>query len=169
MRLSRGLQVLANWVLTLNSRRFRDAQARALGLGTLGRLAWGKERRVVQAVRARAADGRSYLIANMHCTSSPDERLPDAELLRAAWFATSHARPEDIVILAGDFNVRPETSQTLAALAGPEWGFSAAGPGIDHILVRGANTTSTRRWDETRRARGGALLSDHAPVELDIT
>ena len=111
VRLSRGLQVLANWVLTLNSRRFRDTNARELGLDAVGRLAWGKERRVVQAIRARAADGRSYLVANMHCTSSPDERLPDAELLRAAWFATSHARPEDVVILAGDFNVRPERSR----------------------------------------------------------
>ena len=49
----------------------------------------------------------------MHCTSyPPDERLPDAELLRAAWFASSLARPEDVVILAGDFNV---TSRALAA------------------------------------------------------
>ena len=139
IQLSSRLQVLAHWVLTLNTRRFRDVQARELGLGALERLAWAKERRIVQAVRVRAADGRSYLVANMHCTSyPPDERIPDAELLRAAWFATSHARPEDVVVLAGDFNVRRGASNTLRALAGPEWGFSPPGPGIDQVLVRGA-------------------------------
>jgi endonuclease/exonuclease/phosphatase family metal-dependent hydrolase len=169
IQLSPRLNVLANWVLTLNSRRFRDTQARELGLGIIERLAWAKERRIVQAVRVRAADGRSYLIANMHCTSSPDKRLPDVELLRAAWFATSLARPEDVVVLAGDFNVPSETSRTLRALAGPEWGFSAPGPGIDNVLVRGAASSPVRRWPDARRARGNALLSDHAPVELDIS
>ena len=73
-----------------------------------------------------ADDGRSYLVANMHCTSiASDERLADAELLRAAWFATSHARPEDVVVLAGDFNVRPrDVGRRCTQLAGPEWGFS---------------------------------------------
>jgi exonuclease III len=169
IRLSPRLHVLGHWALTLNSRRFRDAKARELGLGRIDRLAWRKERRIVQAVRVRTDDGRSYLVTNMHCSSSRDERLPDAELLRAAWFATSHARPEDVVVLAGDFNVRPERSETLDALAGSEWGFSAPGPGIDHILVRGAPCSPVRRWDDARRARGGVLLSDHAPVELDIS
>ena len=169
IRLAPRLHVLDQWVLTLNSRRFRETKARELGLDSIERLAWGKERRIVQAVRLRADDGRSYLVANMHCTSSRDERLPDAELLRASWFATSHARPDDVVVLAGDFNVRSERSQTLRALAEPEWGFSAPGPGIDHVLVRGAAASPPRRWSDERRARGGALLSDHAPVELDIS
>jgi endonuclease/exonuclease/phosphatase family metal-dependent hydrolase len=168
IRLSSRLRVLEHRVLTLNAQRFRATQARELGLDAVGRIAWGKERRIVQAVRAGAADGRSYLIANMHCTSSPDERIPDAELLRAAWFASSLAKPEDIVVLAGDFNVRPESSETLSQLASPEWGFSKPGPGIDHILVRGAESSPVRRWDDARRARGGVLLSDHAPVELDV-
>ncbi len=169
IQLAPGLQVIDHWALTLNARRFLNAKARELRLDAIERLAWGKERRIVQAVRLRAADGRTYLITNMHCTSSHDERLPDAELLRAAWFATSHARAEDVVVLAGDFNVRPESSQTLAALVGPEWGFSAPGPGIDHVLVRGAVASPLRVWDDARRTRGGALLSDHTPVELDIT
>jgi endonuclease/exonuclease/phosphatase family metal-dependent hydrolase len=169
IQLSPRLHVLANWVLTLNSRRFRDTQARGLGLGVIDRLAWAKERRIVQAVRARAADGRSYLIANTHCTSSPDKRIPDVELLRVAWFATSLARPDDIVVLTGDFNVVPEASRTLRDLVGPEWGFSAPGPGIDQVLVRGAASSPIRRWPDARRARGNALLSDHAPVELDVS
>src|SRR6476660_6394038 len=68
IQLSPRLRATAHWVLTLNTRRFRDAQARALGLSTVDRFAWGKERRIVQAVRLVAGDGRSYLVANMHCT-----------------------------------------------------------------------------------------------------
>ena len=91
----------------------------------------------------------------MHCTSyARDERLPDAELLRAAWFASSFAQPEDVQVLAGDFNVTAARSRTLRDLTGPEWGFSAAGPGIDHILVRGAGAAPLRRWpDWPNRAR----------------
>jgi endonuclease/exonuclease/phosphatase family metal-dependent hydrolase len=169
IQLSPRLRLLGHWVLTLNARRFRESQARTLGLGAVERLAWAKERRIVQAARAGDADGRTYLIANLHGTSSSDKRLPDAELLRAAWFATSLAKPEDVVVLAGDFNVWPGSSRTLEALAGAEWGFSKPGPGIDQVLVRGTPSSPLRRWDDARRARGGVLLSDHAPVELDIS
>jgi endonuclease/exonuclease/phosphatase family metal-dependent hydrolase len=164
-----SLRLLQHQVLTLNTRRFRDAQARALELTPVARLAWAKERRVVQTVRLGDGAGTTYLLANMHCTSyPPDERLPDAELLRAAWFASSVARPEDVVILAGDFNVRAERSRTLRDLTGPEWGFSQPGPGIDHVLVRGAPVSAVRRWPDAQRAHNDRLLSDHAPVEVDI-
>lgn len=163
-------RVLAHDVLVLNSRRFRSMQARALSLGVVPRLAWAKERRIVQALRVAAADGRTFLVTNMHCTSYPaDERLADAELLRAAWFATSKAAPEDVVVLAGDFNARAARSRTLADLTGPEWGFSAPGPGIDHVLVRGAEAGPVRRWPDEQRLHGERLLSDHAPVEVEIT
>jgi endonuclease/exonuclease/phosphatase family metal-dependent hydrolase len=163
-------RVLAHDVLTLNSRRFRAMQARALRLGAMARLAWAKERRIVQALRLADPDGRTFLVTNMHCTSyRADERLADAELLRAAWFATAKAAPGDVVVLAGDFNVRAARSRTLADLTGPEWGFSEPGPGIDHVLVRGAESTPMRRWPEEQRLYGDSLLSDHAPVEVDIT
>ena len=129
----------------------------------------GKGRRIVQAVRVAETDGRTFLVANMHCTSyPPDERLPDAELLRAAWFASSFAEPEDVQILAGDFNVPAARSRTLAELTGPETGFTAAGPGIDHVLVRGAAVSPFRSWPDEQRARDDRLLSDHAPVEIDV-
>jgi endonuclease/exonuclease/phosphatase family metal-dependent hydrolase len=164
-----SLRLLDHRVLTLNTRRFRDAQARAMELTPVARLAWAKERRIVQAVRLDDGAGTTYLLANMHCTSyPPDERLPDAELLRGAWFASSLARPEDVVILAGDFNVRAERSRTLRDLTGPEWGFSQPGPGIDHVLVRGAPCSAVRRWPDAQRAHDDRLLSDHAPVEVDI-
>jgi endonuclease/exonuclease/phosphatase family metal-dependent hydrolase len=167
--LSSRLRVLEHRVLTLNSSRFRKAQARLLGLDLIARLAWAKERRVVSAVRVEEPGGRTFLVANMHCTSyPPDQRLPDAELLRAAWFASSLAERGDVQVLAGDFNVSATRSRTLADLTGPEWGFSAPGPGIDHILVRGAESTTVRRWPDAQRERDGRLLSDHAPVELEI-
>jgi endonuclease/exonuclease/phosphatase family metal-dependent hydrolase len=172
IQVSSRLRVLSHDSLTLNSRRFRVAQARALELGAVARLGWAKERRIVQAVRLEEPGGRSFLVANMHCTSFPaDERLADAELLRAAWFAVSMAAPEDVVVLAGDFNVRVGRSRTLRDLTSAEWGFSepAPWPGIDHILVRGAPSSPLRRWPEDQRKHGDHLLSDHAPVELDIT
>src|SRR3954465_3564070 len=83
-------RILAHDVLTLNTRRFRAMQARALSLGAAARLGWAKERRIVQALRVADTDGRTFLVTNMHCTSFPaDQRLADAELLRAAWFASS--------------------------------------------------------------------------------
>ncbi len=163
------LQLLARSALALNPRRFRDVRARMLGLGARARAAWARERRVVQAVRLADQAGRTYMVANLHCTSyAADQRLAEAELLRAAWFAVSEAQPEDVVVLAGDFNVTAAGSSTLRDLTTEEWGFSEPGPGIDHILVRGASSTPVRCWPDERRAYDGRLLSDHAPVELDV-
>ncbi len=168
IQLASRLRLLGRRTLTLNPRRFRNARGRELGLGARARIAWAKERRVAQAVRVRTGDGRTLLVCNVHCTSSPDSRLPDAELLRAAWFASSTAEPGDVVVLAGDFNVTLDDSPTLRALSGAEWGFSAAGPGIDHILVRGADSSPEHRWPEEARHHAGVLLSDHAPVEVRV-
>ena len=68
------LRVLDHRVLTLNTRRFRDAQARAMELTPVARLAWAKERRIVQAVRLDDGAGTTYLLANTHCTSYPAGR-----------------------------------------------------------------------------------------------
>ncbi|HET7127864.1 MAG TPA: endonuclease/exonuclease/phosphatase family protein [Gaiellaceae bacterium] len=162
------LRVLSHERETLNPRGFRSSEARRLGLGVVGRNAWAKERRIVQTVRLGADDGRTYLVANTHCTSLPDRRIAQAELLRAAAFATSTALPGDVVVLAGDFNLTAAAA-VMQELTGPDWGFSAAGPGIDHVLVRGAETTAARRWSTERRRVDGHLLSDHAPVEVEIS
>jgi endonuclease/exonuclease/phosphatase family metal-dependent hydrolase len=164
-----SLRVLDDDVLVLNPRRFRDAQARWLGLDWVARLAWAKERRMCHAVRIAVPDGPTIVVANMHCTSyPPDQRLPDAELLRAASFASAFADPGEILILAGDLNTSYLRSRTLHDLCGPEWGFSPAGPAIDHILVRGAPTAPTHRWPDARREHEGRLLSDHSPVEVEV-
>jgi len=162
------LRVLAHERLELNPRRFRATEGKRLGLGVVGRAAWAKERRIVQAVRLGADDGRTFLVANTHCTSLADRRIAQAELMRAATFATSKALPDDVVVLAGDFNLTAAAA-AMRDLTGPEWGFSAAGPGIDHVLVRGAETSPPRRWPTERRRVDGHLLSDHAPVELELS
>lgn len=154
--------------IVLNDRAFRRAQSRWLGLDLLAQLAWAKERRVCHAVRLGLPDGRSVLLANLHATASRDRRISDAELFRAATFADALAEPEDICIVAGDFNVTAETSRTLDDLIGPEWGFSAPGPAVDHILVRGAEPEAPGTWPPERRRHGGRLLSDHAPVEVRV-
>jgi endonuclease/exonuclease/phosphatase family metal-dependent hydrolase len=156
--------------LVLNSREFRDKEARRLRLGLIARLGWAKERRIVQAVRARLHDDTTVLIANLHATSYPaDQRLADAELLRAATFADGVAEPGDVVVLAGDFNVPPSRSATQAELTDGEWGFAAAAvDGIDRILVRGVQLDGAVRWPPERRRLDGRLLSDHTPVEARV-
>lgn len=163
------LRALDRRALVLNSRSFRNAQARWLRLPLVTRLAWAKERRVCQAVRVGLPDATTVLVANLHATSyRPDERLSDAELLRAAVFADALARPTEPCVLAGDFNVYASRSWTLAELVEPDWGFSAPGPGIDHVLVRGAPSGPVETWSDERRRRDGLLLSDHAPVEVRV-
>ncbi|HET8607160.1 MAG TPA: endonuclease/exonuclease/phosphatase family protein [Gaiellaceae bacterium] len=151
--------------IVLNAKRFRDAQARRLGLGAVARLAWACERRVCQGVCLALADGRRALVANLHATSfAADPRLAEAEVVRAAVFAESLAGPGEVCVLAGDFN-EGASPRVLAELAG--WGFAGAGEGIDHVLVRGA-AASPQAWPEERRRLEGRLLSDHAPVEVTI-
>jgi endonuclease/exonuclease/phosphatase family metal-dependent hydrolase len=168
IHVAQRIKVLAHRSEPLNSRSFRSEQAQALGLDALARLAWAKERRIVQVARLEVADGRTYLVANTHCTSyPPDQRIADAELLRAADFAVSAAEPGDVVVLAGDFNVTFMRSRTLHELTAHR-GFSAAGPGIDHVLVQHGTVSPVHRWPDDRREFGGVLLSDHAPVEVEI-
>jgi endonuclease/exonuclease/phosphatase family metal-dependent hydrolase len=163
------LQLQEEHVCVLNARRFRRAQAKWLSLGPLARLAWASERRVCQAVRL--SDGsRSLLVANLHATSyPPDERMADAELLRAFVYVDGLARPGEPIAVAGDFNVTFERSRTLLDMTSEEWGFSRPGPGIDQVLVRGLDITSgPTRWEPERREHCGALLSDHTPVDVVV-
>lgn len=156
--------------LVLNSRDFREAQTRWLSLPLITRLAWAKERRIVQVVRARYPSGQTLAVANLHATGyDPDQRLADAELLRAAVFVDGLARPGDIVVLAGDFNVTAARSATQAELVTGEWAFSEpAAEGIDQIIVRGASVEGVSRWPLDRRRVDGRVLSDHTPVEARV-
>ena len=155
--------------LVLNPRRFRRVQARRLGLEPrrAARLGEGAARLPGRARRAPRRAPRSPR-EPARDELPADKRLPDAELLRGAAFVDGLAEPEELCVFAGDFNVRREESWTLRDLVQPEWGFSKPGPGIDHVLVRGAPCSPERRWPEARRRRGPLLLSDHAPVEVEI-
>jgi endonuclease/exonuclease/phosphatase family metal-dependent hydrolase len=153
--------------LVLNPWRFRHEQARELGLGAVARLAWAKERRVVQVIRALLPDGRRLMTANLHATAyAPDRRLADAELRRGAEFVLALSRAGEIEVIAGDFNQFPSRSQTLGWLSGE--GFSAPGPEVDHVLVRGAAASRPDRWPHDRRRVGGVVLSDHPPLDVRI-
>jgi endonuclease/exonuclease/phosphatase family metal-dependent hydrolase len=151
--------ITARYVLTLNPFRFRFRTARRLGLPLVRELAWGKERR--QAIAVRIEGGT--LLVNLHATNARDVRLPEAEVERAAEWAGRLAG-DDLCVLAGDLNVDTARSEVFARLLG----FSAAGPGVDHVLVRGAEVREYDRWPRERRLLNGRLLSDHAPVEAKV-
>jgi endonuclease/exonuclease/phosphatase family metal-dependent hydrolase len=160
------LRVLERDSIVLNARSFRRAQARRFGLPLVDELYWAKERRVCQALRVVLADGGVAAITNFHATGSKDKRIPDAEVLRAATFADALAGPDEVCMLVGDFNVTAERSLILHELTGPEWGFSAPGVGIDHVLVRGAESDPPKRWPIAARQLDGVVVSDHAPVDV---
>jgi endonuclease/exonuclease/phosphatase family metal-dependent hydrolase len=152
-------KILARHVITLNSFPFRLRTARRLDLPLLRELAWGKERR--QAIAVRLEGGA--MVANLHATNAGDVRIPEAEVERAVQWAGRLAG-DDLCVVAGDLNVDTKRSEVFGRLAG----FSAAGPGIDHVLVRGADVTEYDRWPRERRRLGKLLLSDHAPVEVQV-
>ncbi|MBA2423901.1 MAG: endonuclease/exonuclease/phosphatase family protein [Actinobacteria bacterium] len=112
----------------------------------------GRERRVVQAVGV----GGSYVIANLHANRGRE--VAESELKRARAFAEAASRVDEIVVLAGDFNLRDFQLD----------GYSASAAGIDHILLQGASVSAPLVWPTERRERDGAVLSDHAPVEVTI-
>ena len=113
----------------------------------------GRERRLVQAVRL---DGLGVVVGNLHASNEfVDPSVPRAELERARSFVERCATPDEIAVLAGDFNLRDARLD----------GYTAAGDGIDHVLVRGAAAGPVEAWPRERRSVGGIVLSDHAPVD----
>jgi endonuclease/exonuclease/phosphatase family metal-dependent hydrolase len=166
--LGEGLRAVEHRHLVLNSFRFRRTEGRRLGLDRRQRRAWGKERRVLQAIRVAREQG-TFVVGNVHATGSSDKRLGDAELLRSAVFVDGLARPDEPVLLCGDLNLTMQNSPTLRALTDAEWRFTGATPtGIDHILVRGLPAEPANVWPPERRMLTGRLLSDHAPVDREV-
>jgi Endonuclease/Exonuclease/phosphatase family len=166
--LAPGLRALERDSIVLNARSFRRAQAQWVGLPLVDELYWAKERRVCQVVRVALPDGRVASISNFHATGSKDKRIPDAEVMRAATFADALSGPDEVCVLAGDFNITAERSLTLNEITGPEWGFSRPAEGIDHVLVRGAEASAPERWPISRRRVDGVVVSDHSPVDVRI-
>ncbi|HEU4449661.1 MAG TPA: endonuclease/exonuclease/phosphatase family protein [Gaiellaceae bacterium] len=166
---------LARRVTAADPRRFRSSitgQANALlvnphfepgrhrrvvlnpGLSRSDWLLRGGQRRVCHALDLETPEGR-LVAANLHASNSPDRRLVTGEIARAAALVADAAR----CVLCGDFNVRGHTVP----------GFTEPIDGIDQVLVRGLELErGPEPWPEARRRVGGAVLSDHAPVEAVI-
>lgn len=109
----------------------------------------GRERRLCHAVRL----GR-VVVGNVHATNDfLHPEVPKAELARAHALVDAMASSGEARVLAGDFNLR-----------GP----SLPGPNIDHVVVAGVPHGPLAAWPEERRRHNGAVLSDHAPVEVTI-
>jgi endonuclease/exonuclease/phosphatase family metal-dependent hydrolase len=151
--------ILARHVLTLNPLRFRLQTARRLDLPRLTQLAWGNERR--QAIAVRLEGGA--VVSTLHASNARDIRVTEAEVERAAQWVGRLAG-DALCVVAGDLNVDTTRSQVFGRLAG----FSAPGPGVDHVLVRGADVADYERWRRDRRRLGELVLSDHAPVEARV-
>jgi endonuclease/exonuclease/phosphatase family metal-dependent hydrolase len=157
--------------VTLNTNPFCEEEGRKLGLDAKTMRWWEHERRVCQVVKVERPDRQRLLVANVHATSRPnDPRLADAELRRATNFVDRQSEVEEVVVVGGDFNITLAQSRTIAALleAPPESRWSEAGPKIDHVLVRGAATSKVRVWPDDERRYDGKLLSDHAPVDVEV-
>jgi endonuclease/exonuclease/phosphatase family metal-dependent hydrolase len=141
----------------LLSHRFEVGDDRTLVLNPeVKRLEWlrgGRQRRVCQAVDLEI-DARRLTVANLHATNNSD--LARVEVGLAADFV----RDAETCILCGDFNV--------PAFAVQE--FSPPIEGIDQILVRGLELVrAPHAWPLGRRRVDDGFLSDHAPVEAEVT
>jgi endonuclease/exonuclease/phosphatase family metal-dependent hydrolase len=166
-----GAKIRGTKTITLNTNVFCEERGATLGLLPKTMRWWQKERRICHLVQYELPDRRRFLIGNLHATSYPaDLRLADAELRRATNFIVRGAELEETVIVAGDLNVTREQSETIQALmtAPPETRWTASGAQIDHILIRGAVAASVRIWPDAEREYRGRLLSDHAPVEVEL-
>jgi endonuclease/exonuclease/phosphatase family metal-dependent hydrolase len=156
--------------ITLNTNVFTEERGQLFGLTPKQMVAWEKERRVCHLVQYELPDRTRYLIANLHASHIPDLRLADAELRRAVNFVIRCSELEESLIVGGDFNILPENCTTIQELvnAPRESRWNQAGTGIDQFLLRRAIATSLTVWPDERRMLKGKLLSDHAPVEIEV-
>jgi endonuclease/exonuclease/phosphatase family metal-dependent hydrolase len=167
----REAKVRAVKSVTLNTTVFCEERGVALGLSAKDVRAWQKERRVCHYVQYELPGRQRLLVANVHATAKRnDPRLADAELRRATTFVDRGFEVDQPLILAGDFNLTSEQSDTVRQLltAPPESRWQDLSPGIDQVMVREATLVSTRVWPEAEREFDGRLLSDHTPVEAEI-
>lgn len=160
---------LAGAITRLNQGLLRSAisgQANAMLLRPPLRVLEHRERQISEGPHERrtchAVRTPGLVVANLHATNSFKRHdVPAAEVARAEALVAELAQDGDVCVLAGDFNLRAGEFRLQ-----PGW--SPLGPGIDHVLVRGAAATQVSTWPRDRRVVDGRLLSDHAPVETRI-
>lgn len=127
-------------------------------------LTWLPERRVMSMVELQCG----LCVANLH--ASTGERA-DGDVMRSARLAGGRAG-ERPLILGGDFNARPRSSDVFKRLEGECGLAGATAPdSIDHLLTRGVEILEApEAWPPNRRdvpdPETGLMirLSDHAPV-----
>ncbi len=169
--ISREAHVREYKTITLNTNVFCEERGARFGLNKREMIWWERERRICQVLQYEFPDRRRLLVANLHATHQPNDfRLADAELRRAVNFVIKCSELEESLILAGDFNITAERSETIQELlANPrESRWNAATTGIDNVLLRRAAATSARLWTDDERTYEGRILSDHAPLEVDV-
>ena len=142
----------------LLSRSFRVREHRWVALNHSG------EPRRCQAVRVERT-GRTLVVANAHV----DSLTADAEILRAAAFVDEFATSEEPIVFAGDFNITAARTEALRVLAGAESLTGATATGIDQVLSRGLRGAPGEPWPVARRTVEGRILSDHPPVDRELT
>ena len=109
----------------------------------------GRERRVCHAVRLQ-----QLVVGNVHASNEfRHVEVPRTELTRAHALVESMAAPGQPRVLAGDFNLRDP---------------DLPGPNIDHIVAAEVEHGTLEVWPDERRLHNGAVLSDHAPVEMRV-
>jgi endonuclease/exonuclease/phosphatase family metal-dependent hydrolase len=147
----------ANAILLRPELEVRDRRVYVLNRRSL--LGTGRgERRICEIVRLDRPGVDTVVLANLHASHGADDARVQVE--NAVADVLELARPDEPVVMAGDFNFTPDLRHL---------GFTGEGPGIDHVLVRGAAAGPLLVWPDERRRLNGMLLSDHAPVERSLT
>jgi len=155
--------------ITLNTNPFCESEGARMGLSEKEARAWQKPRRACHLVKLELPNRRRLLLSNLAATSSPDPRLPDAELRRAVNFVDRASELEEIVVFAGVFNVGAEHSHTLQTLTTREYEpYLATGAASVRVLIRGGRPDEIRVWRDDERRHDGKLLSTEPPVELQL-
>jgi len=131
-----------------------------------------RERRRLALTRLVEGD-REVCVGNLHLTAGAPEQAA-REARRAADIAGDWARGAPL-LLAGDFNLRPQAAPVFDDLCKRGALCGATSPrGLDHILARGLETLKPPApWTPEQREldvlagleRRRLRLSDHAPVE----
>ena len=78
-------------------------------------------------------------------------------------------RSDEPIVFAGDFNITAARSEALRVLAGAESLTGATATGIDQVLSRGLRGAPGEPWPVARRTVEGRILSDHPPVDRELT
>ena len=137
------------------------------GAGGLGGTRRSTLRRLPERrTMAFAHTGSGLCVACFH--ASTGGRRSEEDVQRAAHTALDLAGGRPLV-LGGDFNVRPSSSDAFERLAALGFEGTTGPKAIDHLLVVGSEAEPARAWPDLEReirCGGRALrLSDHAPVE----